>query len=100
MHFSIVVNNIIIYYYVGQQLVLSMQNFLSSETQSKMIKEVVTQATFYIEAYLGNVFWSVVLRVMESMSFDVVDEAQLFSIMVIQSIMVPSTGVFNLLIYL
>ena len=100
MILSIVVNNVVIYRTVRNLLRLGMARSMNRNTQSKRIKEVATQATLYIAAFLGTFIWTVVLRIMESLRFDSEDEAQLFPLLVIQNIMVPSTGVLNLIIYL
>jgi len=97
---SIVLNNIIIYRYVRKLLMQSMRSSMVQVTQTKRIHEVATQATLYVLAFTCTFIWTVVLRIMESLRFDAEDEAHLFPLLVIQNIMVPSTGVFNLIVYL
>lgn len=97
---SIVVNNIIIYRYVRRLLMQSMQSSMNRVAQNKRIKEVATQATLYVLAFTCTFIWTVVLRIMEGLRFDAEDEAQLFPLLIVQNIMVPSTGVFNLIVYL
>jgi len=97
---SIVVNNLVNFCYVRRQLMRSMRASMNSSVQSERIKDVAKQASLYVVAFIGTYVWSLLLRIMESQSYDAEDEAALFPFLVLQSILVPSTGVFNLLIYL
>jgi hypothetical protein len=68
-------------------------------SQTKRIRAVATQAFLYVAAFLMTYLWGVVLKIMESGSYDAQDEANLFPILVLQAIMLPLTGFLNLCIY-
>lgn len=97
---SIVVNNLVIFLAVKEQLTRGRRHSIQSDRQTKRIQAVATQAFLYVAAFFGTFVWNVTLRIMESRYYDAQDQATFFPLLVVQAVLVPSTGVFNLCIYL
>jgi hypothetical protein len=99
----IAMNNCVIYLYVRRTINRGRRrsSFVTTgqDSQTKRIRAVATQAFLYVGAFLMTYLWGVVLKIMESGSYDAQDEATVFPILVLQATMLPLTGFFNLCIY-
>jgi hypothetical protein len=97
---SIVVINIVIYWHVKRQMDLGSRRSFSGQQQAKRTRDVAVQAFLYVGAYIGTFVWAWALKFVESMGYyDARNEAKLFPLMVLSGLLVPSTGFFNLCIY-
>jgi hypothetical protein len=94
---GVAVINGVIFWHVRQQNRRVRRNSLSSERQNKRINQVAVQASLYVSAFGATFIWTFVSKVMETQSFT---EADAFPILVINCLLVPFTGFFNLCIYL
>ena len=72
----------------------------SKEQQLKRLKLVSTQTFLYVPAFFACTSWMFIIRVMESISFNAEDEADLFWMLVLQAWFFPLQGFFNVLIYM
>jgi hypothetical protein len=77
-----------------------MRSSLSTEQQAKRTKEVAIQAFLYVSAFIATFVWTLVLKVLETQSYDGSDEGALFPLMVLNALLLPSAGFLNLCIYL
>lgn len=92
------VMNLIIYFHVRAQMQRGMRRSLHRENQLKRIRQVATQAFLYVFAFSTTYFWTTLLRIIESQ--DVLTERDLYPFLVIQAVLLPSTGIFNIFIFL
>jgi Serpentine type 7TM GPCR chemoreceptor Srv len=97
---SIVVIYLMIFCHVRHQMARTMRSSLSTEQQTKRTKEVAIQAFLYVSAFIATFVWTLVLKVLETQSYDGSDEGVLFPVMVLNALLLPSAGIFNLCIYL
>jgi hypothetical protein len=97
---GLVLNNVWIFLYVRRVMRKTYKVAMNQEQQSERIQQVAVQAFLYVAAYLGTYSWSVALRVLESKGFTGNDEAKLFPLLLLQALFIPSTGIFNLMIFL
>lgn len=96
---AILIINAVIYFHARREVLRGARaSFSGGQLQAQQIRQVVTQATLYVMAFTGTFIWTIALRVCESQGW--VNELPLFPIMVLQAVFLPSTGVFNALIYL
>ena len=114
---SIIINNVIIYKHVRTTIRQSQAYVRSSLTaastvsfgpssrkerqdpQDRRIQAVAVQAMLYVVCFLVTYSSSVCLKILESQSYDAVDEDRLFPLLVLQAIFLPLSGFFNCLIY-
>lgn len=97
---GLVINNTVIFIYVRKVIRKTYRVALNQEMQSERVQQVAIQAFLYVAAYLGTYSWSVALRILESQGFTRQDEPRLFPMLLLQAVFIPSTGIFNLMIYL
>lgn len=95
---AILIINCVIFVHVRRQMLRSSRRSMNAQSQTDRVQQVATQAILYVTAFTGTFIWTIVLRVAESM--ELYDEQSLFPLLVIQGALVPSTGLFNLIIYL
>lgn len=95
----VLVFNVCIYRFVRSKLIQSIRRSMNRDTQLQRLQLVASQAFLYVFAFWGTFIFTVVLRIMESRNYDAHDEDRLFPLLVLQSILVPSAGIFNLLIF-
>lgn len=105
----IFVNNLLVFLHVRSTVKRSQrgrvrESFRQSTTQSRdvlaeRIRAVGTQSFLYVAAFAVCQTPSLALRIMESLHWDAEDEYQLFPLLVVNSLLLPSLGFFNCLIY-
>jgi hypothetical protein len=74
------------------------RNSLTAQRQNQRTNEVAIQAFLYVAAFCGTIIWMLILIILESISFNASHEGTLFPILVLNGLLVPSTGFFNLCI--
>lgn len=100
----ILTNNVIVYCHVqrtisGKVSTTNSAASLSADPHIQRIRAVRTQCSFYVLAFLVTYVPALTIRVMESMKYDPEDEADIFPLLVIQAVTLPSQGIFNVLIF-
>lgn len=97
---GLAVNNLAIFLFVRKVIKKTYVSALNQEQQSEKIQQVAIQAFLYVAAFLGTYTWTSALRILEKEGYIRDDESRLFPLLLAQAILVPSTGIFNLMIYL
>jgi uncharacterized membrane protein YozB (DUF420 family) len=69
------------------------------DSQTQRVREVAIQAFLYVFAFLITYIWTILLRLLESAGFDAEDENSIYFLLVLQSALYPSQGVWNMLVY-
>lgn len=70
------------------------------DPQLKRIRAVAVQACWYVAAFMMTYMASIIVRCLEVAGFGAEDEARLFPLLVIEAILLPSQGLFNLCVYI
>lgn len=79
---------------------LSSKSRAAADPQLQRIRAVFNQACWYVVAFMLTYLASFVLRILESIGYDAQDEAKLFPLLVLEAILLPSQGWFNLFVYI
>lgn len=95
----LVVSNLTIYFHVRKTMLKARRGSMRSEQYSQRIQAVAVQAFLYVAAFLASYFWTLLSRAMESQGVDQTDEPRLFPLLVIQSILYPMLGFFNMFVF-
>jgi hypothetical protein len=97
---AIVINNIVIFCFVKRTISRGAATSLrGNQHQSRRINAVATQAMLYVVSFMVAYIWAFAVRVLESFGWDASEESRIFPLLLLQSILLPLQGVFNLLIY-
>lgn len=72
----------------------------NTQLQTKRTNDVALQCFLYVAAFVGTFFWTMVLKFMDSREYNASHEAKLFPLRVLNGLLPPSTGFWNLCIYL
>lgn len=98
--FSLIINNTLVYFHV--RTVFKTADMSASDRsirQNIHKREVATQGLFYVGTFFFC-FWSpIAVRVMEAVSVTVVDESNIYWMLVIMSATLPIQGFLNVFVY-
>jgi hypothetical protein len=72
---------------------------LSRSVQERLTKEVAIQGFLYVAAYLLTIIPGFVLSVLESIGFGEEDQGRLYPLLLLNAMMLPLQGFFNVFIY-
>ena len=70
------------------------------DPQLQRIRAVAVQACWYVIAFMMTYMASIIVRCLAAAGFSAEDEAKLFPLLVIEAILLPSQGLFNLCVYI
>lgn len=70
------------------------------DPQLQRIRAVAVQACWYVAAFMMTYMASIIVRGLAAAGFGPEDEAKLFPLLVIEAILLPSQGLFNLCVYI
>ena len=71
-----------------------------ADPQLQRIRAVAKQACWYVAAFMMTYTSSCILRILAAFKFDARDEAKLFPLLVLQAVLLPCQGWFNLFVYI
>ena len=63
------------------------------------LQMVASQSYLYVAAFMLSSIWPTMIRILESLNYNKIDEDKLYVLLVCQSIFFPLQGVLNLLVY-
>ena len=89
-----------IYFSVRKQLNQSASNSMAPNRQQRRVRQVFARCLSYIFVFWITSISTVAVRLLETYDYPITEERKLFPLLLLQSIMVPITGFFNMCIYL
>eukprot|EP00980_Cylindrotheca_fusiformis_P003717 scaffold823_cov86-Cylindrotheca_fusiformis.AAC.4 len=94
--FSIPINNFILYWHVK-----SMLTEKSSRTplQKAHIRRVATQGCLYVATFFVSFTPQFIIRILGSAGYDYSNEHEIYSLLVLNSLLLPLQGFFNMFVY-
>lgn len=97
----IIANNIFIYRYVRWTLFRSRRHsVVNLDSQARRMRQVAIQCFLYVLAFWCTTIPSIIIRNLEARGFSADSESSIFPILLLQSIAVPSTGMWNFMVYI
>lgn len=99
---AIVGLNVQLFRYVRSILHRGRERSLNTTTQDRHIQQVAAQAFWFVACFIGTYIWSVLVRTLDSQTEGVDDgvAGRIFPLSVLQALLTPLTGCFNLIIFL
>lgn len=99
----VIVSNLRIYCHVRRTMQRSFRHRVldtMNDTQSQRIKQVAIQCFLYVLAFWCTITPWIIIRGLDGVDYLADNESKIFPLLIVNSLAAPSTGCFNLLIYL
>lgn len=103
MMLLVIVSNVMIYFHVRRTMRRSVGHSFTNTmavSQSKRIRQVAIQCFLYVLVFWCTIMPWIVIRGLDGADYTADNESKIFPILVLNSLAAPSTGCFNLLVYL
>lgn len=71
-----------------------------TDPQLQRVRAVATQAFFYVAAFMTTYLPAGIVRILAGWGFTAEDEGRIFPLLLIQSLLLPAQGFFNVLVYI
>lgn len=93
---SLIANHLAIYYHVKKTLRIGNTH---TPEQIVHIERVATQGGLYVVTFLISYTPGFTIRILESIGYDASDEADIFVLLVLNALLLPLQGFFNMFVY-
>jgi hypothetical protein len=93
-------SNLVIYRHVRATLFRSLRHSLVVDSQTKRVHQVAVQCFLYVMAFWLSGCSILVVRNIESSGYDAANENRIYPLLLLQAVLPPSTGFWNMIVYL